>query len=270
MSRIVISRCISIATLTWPLALSYWTIKFITIVKIQDTSPGLIFTEDSLENITWRIANSGFPWSLTLIKSTLISQQIIFEHTMTMRLAIKEMPFIWSPINLKMPFSIPFTFAPLSFINKGTFFNSKSLNLVVHPSTFVHPSISIIIYTLSTSPSIFHLSLIPLPIFPDINTLSMILIFFPFPKIDVSRRILENASSWPQLIFELTLIYFPRWILDLLYIGHKLSIGSVDVFLEEGLDDASLFLKQLLANTHISANGLIIMAEIGDKATMKN
>ena len=50
------------------------------------------------------------------------------------------------------------------------------------------------------------------------------------------------------MVFELPLVDLSGGVLDFLDVAHELAIGSVDVLLEEGLDDAGLFLQQLLAD----------------------
>lgn len=48
------------------------------------------------------------------------------------------------------------------------------------------------------------------------------------------------------MVFELPLVDLPRRVLDFPDVVHELSIGVVDVLLQEGLDDAGLLLDQLL------------------------
>ena len=107
-----------------------------------------------------------------------------------------------------------------------------------------------IINALPVSPSLFHFPFIPLPIFPDVDALSLVKIMLPLPQIDISIRILENASPRFLLILKLPLINFLRRILNFLDIIHKLSIMRVDVLLEEGLDDGCFLSEELLGMVH--------------------
>ena len=107
-----------------------------------------------------------------------------------------------------------------------------------------------IVNSLPISSSLFHFSFISLPIFPDVDPLALIEIIFPFPQIDVTVRILENASSRFLLILKLSLINFLRGILDFLNIIHKLAIMCVYIFLEERLDDGCFLGEKLLGMVH--------------------
>jgi hypothetical protein len=71
----------------------------------------------------------------------------------------------------------------------------------------------------------------------------MILIMLPLPQIDISIAILINPCSRFLLIFELTLIGLPRRVLNLCNIVHKLPIGIVDIFLQEGFNDGCFLVQ---------------------------
>ena len=147
-------------------------------------------------------------------------------------------------------FALPLAFDPLSLIEDRALLNSKTLNLIVNPHSFVNSSISVIVNALPVSPSLFHFPFIPLPIFPDIYTLSLVKIMLPLPQIDISIRILENASPRFLLIFKLPLINFLRGILNFLDVIHKLSIMRVNILLEEGLNDGCFLSEELLGMVH--------------------
>lgn len=57
--------------------------------------------------------------------------------------------------------------------------------------------------------------------------------------------ILKDAGAVFAVISEFSLVGFPGGVLDLFDVGHELSVGSVDVLLEEGFYDASLLFDEL-------------------------
>ena len=116
------------------------------------------------------------------------------------------------------------------------------MNDIVFPGAFVDPSIDIVKNSLAVLLAISHLTLISFPVARDEDSLPWGHIIFPLSEIDVSIVGLKNASAVFLIIFYLSLIRLSCRVLDLVYIFEKFSIGAVDVILEEGLDDAFLFL----------------------------
>ena len=108
---------------------------------------------------------------------------------------VDKLPLVGCVRKPQEALSMPFTLQPLSFVDGRPFFDSHPSDFVVNPGPFVDPSICVVVDTLSALFSLFHLSLIPLPIFFDVNALSVVEIAVPLSQVDVAVTVLEDTCS---------------------------------------------------------------------------
>ena len=132
---------------------------------------------------------------------------------------------------------------PLSFVKVSSLFSAVTMNDVVFPVSIVHPSIDIVKNSLPIFLSVSHVPLISLSVGGDEDALPRSHVVLPLSQVDFSIG-LKNANSVLLIVPQLTLIHLFRRVLDHMHIFQELSVGVVDVVMQEGTDVAVFLLFQ--------------------------
>jgi hypothetical protein len=115
---------------------------------------------------------------------------------------------------------------------------------VVLPGPLVDPPVDVVENPLAILLSIPHLPLIAFAVAGDEYAFARGQVVVPLAEVDIAIGGLEDAGAVLAVVPDLALVGLPGGVLDLVDVLEELAVGTVDVVLQEGLDDALLLLLQ--------------------------